>query len=479
MTDRAKSEKKKSGGTHPYAERYGVLDAIPEKGRPREAVLRELREMAEEEDGFWQTGQCSGTMYCGDMEHYAFLNEAFSYYSHVNALQRDICPSATRFESEITAMALDLMHGEAAHGEGPDARPCGSVTSGGTESIITAVLMYRDRARKEKGITQPELVLPETAHPAFEKGAHLFGLEVVHVPIDPETTLVDLEALRRSVTPNTVAIVGSAGNYPYGTIDPIESLSEIALEHGVGLHVDGCLGGFILPWGERLGYDVPVFDFRLPGVTSISADTHKYGYGLKGTSVLLCRDRALRRYQYFATPQWPGGKYASPGIAGSRSGGLLASAWASMVSLGQEGYLRYAKSIFETSFAMQEAVHSHPELKMMGKPTFCFSFSSDRFDIYHVNDFMKARGWRFNGQQYPNAIHMCVTRPQTQPGVVERFTKDLADAVPYALDPPNEKPISGAIYGGVPKDTPGADEMVMGILFKYLDRCQDLPDASG
>jgi glutamate/tyrosine decarboxylase-like PLP-dependent enzyme len=272
--------------------------------------------------------------------------------------------------------------------------------------------------------------------------------------------------------------VGSAGNYPYGTIDPIEALSELAMERGVALHVDGCLGGFILPWGEQLGYDIPVFDFRLPGVTSISADTHKYGFGLKGTSVLLCRDRALRRYQYFATPEWPGGKYNSPGIAGSRAGGLMASAWASMVSLGREGYLRYARAIFETSFAMQEVVKSHPELKMMGKPTFCFSFSSDRFDIYHVNDFMKGRGWRFNGQQYPNAIHMCVTRPQTQPGVVEKFAEDLAAAVKYALDPPRDTPISAAIYGGVPKEVRGIQEMVKGALFKYLDSCQELPPGS-
>ncbi|MCP3987152.1 MAG: aspartate aminotransferase family protein [bacterium] len=467
------------GGLYPYAQRLGVIDRFPEKGRSRQEILDELREVAREEDSFWQTGQCSGTMYCGDTEHYAFLNEVFSNYAHVNALQRDICPSATRFEGEIIAMALDLMNASAAVGEGEDARPCGSVTSGGTESIITSVLMYRDKYRAERDIKEPEMILPVTAHPAFEKGAHLFGVKVVHAPIDPETTLVDLDWVREHTNESTIMIVGSAGNYPYGTIDPIGELSELALERGVGLHVDGCLGGFILPWGEQLGYDIPVFDFRLPGVTSISADTHKYGFGLKGTSVLLCRDRALRRYQYFATPEWPGGKYNSPGIAGSRSGGLLASAWASMVSLGREGFLGYAKAIFETSFAMQDVVNSHPELKMMGKPTFCFSFSSDRFDIYHLNDFMKERGWRFNGQQYPNAIHMCVTRPQTQPGVVEKFAEDLDAAVQYALDPPNDVPISAAIYGGVPKDVPGIQEMVKGALFRYLDSCQDLPPDRG
>ncbi|MFP6654298.1 MAG: aspartate aminotransferase family protein [Myxococcota bacterium] len=465
-------------GLYPYAERFGVLRGFPEKGRPRDEILRELSEVAQEEDSFWQTGQCSGTMYCGDTDHYAFLNEVYANYSHVNALQRDICPSATRFEGEITAMALDLMHADAAYpdgGDDPEKRPCGSVTSGGTESIITSVLMYRDRARKEQGITQPELILPETAHPAFEKGAHLFDLKVVRIPVDPITTLVDVDAVRSAINANTVMIVGSAGNYPYGTIDPIEELSKLAVENNVGLHVDGCLGGFILPWGERLGYDIPVFDFRLPGVTSISADTHKYGFGLKGTSVLLCRNRTLRRYQYFATPEWRGGKYNSPGIAGSRSGGLMAAAWASMVSLGQEGYLKYAKAIFETSFAMQDIVRSHPELKMMGDPTFCFSFRSEPFDIYHVNDFMKDRGWRFNGQQFPNAIHMCVTRPQTQPGVVERFGTDLGEAIAYAHKPASEVPRSAAIYGGYPKENPAAQGMVMDILFKYLDQCQDLP----
>ena len=463
------------GSMYPYAARFGVIDEFPKQGRPRDEILSELRTMAKEEDDFWQTGQCSGTMYCGDTSHYEFLNEAFALYSHVNALQRDICPSATRFEGEITAMALDLMHASAVQEHHPGESPRGSVTSGGTDSILTSVLMHRDKARAEKGITAPEMILPRTAHPAFDKGAHLFGLKLIHAPVHEDTTRVDMDFVREHVNENTVLLVGSAGNYPYGTIDPIDELSDLAVERDVGLHVDGCLGGFILPWGEQLGYDIPVFDFRLPGVTTISADTHKFGFGLKGTSVLLFRDKSFRNHAYFMTPDWPGGKYNSPGIAGSRSGGLLAATWASMVSLGREGYLGYAKAIFETAFAMQDIVRSHEELRMMGDPTFCFSFTSDRFDIYHLNDFMHGRGWRFNGQQYPNAIHMCVTRPQTQPGVVEKFGEDLAAAVAYALDPPTEKPKSGAIYGGVPKGVPGVDDMVKGILVDYLDRCGDVP----
>ena len=273
-----------------------------------------------------------------------------------------------------------------------------------------------------------------------------------------------------------MAIVGSAGNYPYGTIDPIEALSDLAVERGVGLHVDACLGGFILPFGESLGYDIPVFDFRLPGVTSISADTHKFGYGLKGTSVGLYRDASWRKYQYFITPMWKGGVYASNGLAGSRSGGLIAATWAAMVRYGRVGYERYAKQIFDAAFAMQDEVRAN-RLVLMGNPTFCFSFRSDDFDVYHVNDFMKDRGWRFNGQQHPSAIHMCVTRPQTQAGVVEAFATDLRDAVAYAEERKDRAPRSSAIYGGgatggVPLDSPEAIEQIM---VMALDTLQAYP----
>ena len=458
-------------GPYPYAEKYGVNRRLPEKGRPRDEILAELREIAQEEDTFWQTGKCSGTMYCGDMEHYGFMKEAFGMYSHVNALQRDICPSETRFEGEIIAMTLDMLHAEAVS----DGSPCGTVTSGGTDSILHALLAYREKFREERDITQPQIIVPETAHAAFHKGAHLFGIEVVQAPIDPETTLVDVDFVRDHITPRTIALIGSACNYGYGTIDPMDKLSELALEHKIGLHVDGCLGGFILPWGQELGYDIPVFDFRLPGVTSISADTHKYGYGVKGASVLAFRDKSLREGLYFMLQDWSGGKYISPGIAGSRSGGLLAATWASMVSLGREGYLKYAKRIFETSFAMQDVVRRHPELRIMGEPTFCFSFTSSEFDIYHVNDFMRERGWRFNGQQHPNAIHMCVTRPQTQEGVVEEFAKDLAEGVEYAKNPKTDQAATGAIYGGLPKGVPAIREAVRTRMVEMLDTFQGVP----
>ncbi|HMA27230.1 MAG TPA: aminotransferase class V-fold PLP-dependent enzyme [Solirubrobacterales bacterium] len=457
---------------YPYAERFGVTRALPDSGRSREQILSELRTMATEEDAVWEEGRCSGTMYCGDRDHYAFLKEAFGLFAHQNALQRDMCPSATRFEGEIIAMALDLFHA----GEAEGAEPAGMVTSGGTASIAQAVLAYREQGRDERGIERPNLVKPETGHPAFDKACHLFGVEMRHVPVDRETTLVEPEKVGEAIDQNTVAIVGSAGNYGYGTIDPIGELGELALARGVGLHVDGCLGGYLLPFGEQLGYPIPAFDFRVPGVTSISADTHKYGYGLKGTSTLVFRDRSLRNRSYFFMPDWSGGKYFSPGMDGSRSDGLLAATWASMVSMGREGYRRHAREIFETSAAMQEAVRSHPELRLLGEPTFLFAFTSDGFDIYHVNDEMKRRGWRFNGLQYPNALHMAVTRPQTQPGVVDTFAADLDAAVAYARERGGEPAESAAVYGGVPGGiNVEAEEMIRAVMAQLMDAQQSVP----
>jgi glutamate/tyrosine decarboxylase-like PLP-dependent enzyme len=458
--------------TFPYADRVPVHRVLPERGTPRAEVLDELRSMAAEEDRTWETGRCSGTMYCGDHDHYDFLNEAFSLFSHVNVLQRDMCPSATRFEAEIIAMTLDLLHAEAVTGT----EPVGLVSSGGTGSICHALLAYRDHAAATRDVVRPNVIKPETAHPAFDKACHLFGIELRVAPVDPVTTRVDTDWVAAAVDDATIALVGSACNYGYGTVDPIEALSDIALDRGIGLHVDGCLGGWILPFGQELGYDIPVFDFRVPGVTSISADTHKYGYALKGTSVLSFRDKALRNAQYFFNTSWTGGKYCSPGMDGSRSGGLLAATWASMVQLGREGYRRYAEQIFATSAAMQASVRAHPELRILGDPSFLFSFTSDDFDIYHVNDFLRERGWRLNGQQYPNALHLAVTRPQTQPEVAETFATDLTDAVAYAAAQTGA-PRSGAVYGGVTGGmTVEADEFIRMMMGEMMDAQQSIPD---
>ncbi len=455
----------------PYADEFEVHRTMPEAGTSRNDILTMMSEMAARENVVWENGHCSGTMYCGDHDHYDFLNEAFSNFSYVNTLQRDMCPSATKFEAEIIAMTLDMLGAGALVGT----RPGGLVTSGGSGSIAHAVLVYREG---NPTIARANMIKPETAHPAFAKAGHLFGVDMKVAPVDPVSLQVDLDWVRANIDANTVALVGSAPNYGYGTIDPITELGALALERGIGLHVDGCLGGFLLPFGRALGYDIAPFDFSVPGVTTISADTHKYGYALKGTSVLAFADQSLRNSQYFYLTDWSGGKYCSPGMDGSRSGGLLAATWAAMVSLGREGYRKYAKAIFETSSAMQEAIRSHPELRIMGAPSFLFSFTSDEFDIYLVNDYLRTKGWRMNGQQYPNAIHMAVTRPQTQPGVVEQWSVDLADAVEYAEAHRDEPAKSGAIYGGVAGGMSAeADEFIRAVMADMMDQQASIPPA--
>jgi sphinganine-1-phosphate aldolase len=454
----------------PYSDHYEVHRTMPEDGTGRAEILAMMSDMSSRENPVWEGGQCSGTMYCGDHEHYDFLNEAFANFSYVNSLQRDMCPSATKFEAEIIAMTLDLLGAGAVEGS----RPGGLVTSGGSGSIAHAVLAYRE-ANAPRSV-RPNMIKPETAHPAFSKAGHLFGVEMRIAPVDPLTTQVDLDWVAANIDDGTVALIGSACNYGYGTIDPITELGQIALDHGIGLHVDGCLGGFILPFGRELGYDIPPFDFSVPGVTTISADTHKYGYALKGTSVLAFADQSLRNSQYFYLTDWSGGKYCSPGMDGSRSGGLLAATWAAMVSLGRSGYSRYAEAIFTTSAAMQAEVAEHPSLRIMGRPSFLFSFTSDEYDVYLVNDFLRTRGWRLNGQQYPNALHMAVTRPQTQPGVVERWATDLADAVGYALAHRDETAKSSAIYGGVAGGMSAeADEFIRAVMADMMDGQASIP----
>ena len=456
-------------GGFPYADRFAVHQTLPEDGTAKEVVLEELAAMSAAENPTWEGGQCSGTMYCGDHDHYDYLNEAFSHFSYVNSLQRDMCPSATKFEAEVIAMTLDLL-GAAALTE---TTPAGLVTSGGSGSIAHAVLAYREH---HPTAGRPNMIKPETAHPAFSKAGHLFGVEMRIAPVDPVTTLVDVDWVADHVDENTVALIGSACNYGYGTVDPITELGALALERGVGLHVDGCLGGFILPFGRELGYDIAPFDFTVPGVTSISADTHKYGYALKGTSVLCFADKALRNDQYFYLTDWSGGKYCSPGMDGSRSAGLLAATWAAMVHLGRSGYRRYAEQIFSTSATMQAAVRSHDSLRIMGQPSFLFSFTSDEYDVYLVNDFLRTRGWRMNGQQYPNAIHMAVTRPQTQPGVAEKWAIDLGDAVAFALAHRDEAAKSGAIYGGVAGGmSEEADFFIKAVMAEMMDQQSSIP----
>ena len=449
---------------YPYSERFASFKSIPTEGISREEILKLLTELRIKEDAMGDAGRVSGSIYHGGPDHYEFLVEAFGNFAHSNVLQRDMYPSATKFEGEIVAMTASMLHGE----DGV----CGVITSGGTESLINPLLAYRERARS-LGITQPEVIIPVTAHVALEKGAHYFGIKLLRAPIGPDWK-VDLDWVRSHVNTNTIALVGSAANYPHGVIDDIAGLSEIALANNIGLHVDGCLGGWLLPWFEELGHEIPVFDFRVPGVTSISADTHKFGYALKGTSVLLYRDAELRRFQYSIFPDWPGGLYASPGMSGSRSGGLIAAAWAAMVNLGRVGYLANAGAIWKAAREIEAAIRSHQELEVIGDPTFLVAFTSNEFDIYHLNDALIARGWRLNSLQLPAALHFCVTLPQSHSGVTTQFATDLAEAVEYAKNAKGNAK-SGAMYGM--GGTPVGAEMMTSMMSGFMDlMCEVPPD---
>ncbi len=454
-------------GLYPYADRYDVIRSFPEKGRARADVIAEVESMSRLEDSPYHEGKISGSVYSGDEEHYEFLNEVFGHYSHANVLQRDMYPSATRFEGEIIAMTGDMLHspGDEVGGQ------FGVLTSGGSESLMNPLLVYREWGR-ERGITQPNVVMPATAHPALDKGAHYFGIELRKAAVTDQY-VADMDSVRSLIDENTVALIGTAGTYPHGLIDPIDQLSELALERGINLHVDGCLGGFILSWGQDLGYAVPTFDFRLPGVTSISADTHKYGFGLKGSSVLLYRTAELRRLQYFIVPDWSGGLYTSPGMSGSRSGGIIATAWAALVTLGREGYMAIAADIFRTAAALRSVIEAVPELRVLGDPFFNVAFTNtddSGLDIFLVNDYMASQRWRLNGLQRPAALHFCVTRPNTQDGVVEHFAVDLAAAVEYARANAGTAAKSGAFYAG---DV--TSEQIAAGMSWWLDATQSLP----
>ena len=443
----------------PYRRDYETHRRLPAAGVAREDVLAMMESIAVREDAIARAGRVSGSIYHGGEDHFAFLAEVFRRFAHVNVLQRDMYPSATKFEGEIVAMAAGLLHG------GDDA--CGVLTFGGSESLFNAVLVYRERGR-ERGVDAPQIVVPVTAHVAIWKAAHYLGVEVVPAPVTGGF-VVDVDAVAGLIGPRTVALFGSAGTYPHGLIDDIEALGALAVQHDIGLHVDGCLGGLILPWGERLGLDLPRWDFRVPGVTSISADTHKFGYAPKGTGVMLYASRELRRLQYFRFPDWPGGLYASPGIAGSRSGGLIAATWAAMVTIGEAGYLDIARRIFATGAAIRAAVEGVPALALIGAPTFCIAWRSDEVDIYHVNDALKERGWRMNSLQLPPALHFCVTLPNTEPGVADAFAADLAAAVEDARTAEGP-PRSGAVYGGgTPDGNAQVSEMLAGVLDAWYE----------
>ena len=441
----------------PYRDTHHTYTRLPATGRDRGEILAEMRELAEREQDKWRSGHASGAVYHGGGDHIEFLNEVYAVASQTNPLHPELWPSAVKYEAEIVAMTASMLGGGA---EGVDT-VCGTVSSGGSESILLAMKAYRDQARAERRITEPEVLVPVSAHAAFDKAAQYFGMTLVPVPLGPDWR-ADVRAAEKLVTNRTVALVASAPGFPHGVIDPVEELAALAERRGIGCHVDCCLGGFVLPWAERLGYPVPPFDFRLPGVTSMSADTHKFGFAAKGTSVVLYRTSALRRHQYYKNVTWMGGLYYSPTFAGSRPGALTAQAWASMLAFGEEGYLIAAKAILETAAVIRRGIERIPELFVFGDPLFVIAFGSDILDVYAVMDQMTQRGWSLNGLQQPAATHICVTLRHAQPGVAERFVEDLEASVSAVRAAPGTAGSMAPIYGmtGATKTRGTVEELI-------------------
>jgi glutamate/tyrosine decarboxylase-like PLP-dependent enzyme len=429
----------------PYQGRFKAYERLPRTGIGSEELLAEMRRLAEQEHERWQQGYVSGAVYNGRPEHVQLLNEVYALHSQSNPLHADVWPSATKYESEIVAMTANLL-GASALPRGAAEDVCGTVTSGGTESILLAMKAYRDQARAQRSITRPEIVVPETAHAAFDKAAEYFGIQRIDIPVGPDHR-ADVAAMARAINENTIALVASAPSYPHGVVDPVAELGELALDRGIGLHVDSCLGAFILPFARELGYAVPPFDFRVPGVTSMSADTHKYGYAAKGTSVVLYATHELRRFQYFVATDWPGGLYFSPTLSGSRPGALSAACWAALVHMGHDGYLEATRRILETAARIRLGIERIPGLELFGDSLYVIAFGSSEFDIYRVLDAMSQRGWSLNGLHRPACIHLCVTLRQTESGVSQRFLEDLEVSVAEARRATSSTPGLAPIYG--------------------------------
>jgi len=428
----------------PYKDKYETHVSLPKEGRSRKEILKELKEMQTSEIKKWKEGYVSGAVYHGDNDHIEYMNEAYSLHSQSNPLHTDLWPSASKFESEIISMTGRMLSETAP--ESVRSEICGSVTSGGSESILLAMKAYRDMAEVERGVKNPEMVAPTTAHAAFDKAAQYFKIKLRKVPVDASFR-ADITEFKKALNSNTVVAIGSAPAFPHGIPDRIAEMSEIARAKKIPFHTDACLGGYILPFAKKLGYPVPEFDFSLPGVTSISVDTHKYGYAAKGTSVILYRTPQIRHHQFFTVTNWPGGMYFSPTFAGSRPGGLSAACWAALTSIGEKGYLEAAKKIMATADYVKAEINKIPELKLLGDPLYVIAFASNTVDIYKVMEQMTHKGYSLNGLHRPACVHIALTLRHAEPGIKERFIEDLKAAVSYVKANPSEQGSSAPIYG--------------------------------
>ena len=405
------------------------MTLLPTEGLSREQVLARLADYRAD-DLAARGGRTFAYVYdAGLPDVDALAHEVYGSFLDVNGLDPTVFPSLLRMENDVVAIA-------AAH-LGGDERTVGAFTSGGTESIILAVKAARDWARARRPeVTAPEVVLPTTAHAAFQKACQYLGLTAVLVDVDPTTFRADVEAVRAAVTENTVLLVASAASYAHGVVDPVEEIGLLALEHDLPLHVDGCIGGWLLPHFRDLGVDVPPFDLSVPGVTSLSVDLHKYAYAPKGASVVLYADPALRAKQYFACADWTGYTMVNATVQSTKSGGPLAAAWATLHAIGADGYRRLAEQTLRATQRLVEGADRVPGLRVLGEPLMALVAlaASDGVDVFEVCDEMAARGWYVQAQlgyrDIPASIHLTLTAVSDQH--VDALVADLTACVETA-----------------------------------------------
>lgn len=428
-----------------YADRDEPVVQMPQKGIPAASLHKQLDTKAAKDVQIQEgSSKVSGTVYFAGDELRELLNRAYTAFSHTNPLHGDVFPSVRRMEAEVIAMVASMLGG----GSNGSSEVCGAMTSGGTESILSAVKASRDYMCARRGITQPEMVIGESAHAAFFKAAEYFKIRLIKLRVGKDYRLSGA-AVRRAITSNTVLVVASSPGFPHGVVDHVRDIAVAAKERGVPCHSDACLGGFVLPFARKLGYPVPDFDFSVPGVTSMSVDTHKFGMAHKGTSVVLYRWPTLRHYQYTAITDWSGGLYISPGFAGSRSGALIATAWTALMHLGEQGYLDHTAKIMQAAKDFQEAIQQIPELRLVGQPDMCnvaFTGATPSANIYALNDLMTAKGWHLSALQRPAAVHMCFTAQHVD--IVDDLVKDLKEAIAtLKADPKLAKSGNAPLYG--------------------------------
>ncbi|KAJ5105326.1 hypothetical protein NUU61_002673 [Penicillium alfredii] len=429
----------------PDVNRYLTL---PKEGWSPEQVRAELDKLAGLKHTRWEDGRVSGAVYHGGEDLLKLQAEAFGQFGVANPIHPDVFPGVRKMEAEVVAMVLALFN---APSDG-----AGVTTSGGTESILMACLAARQKAFLERGVTEPEMIIPDTAHAAFIKACNYFKIKLHRVPCPEPDYKVDVQAVRRLINPNTVLLVGSSPNFPHGIVDDIPALSRLATKYKIPLHVDCCLGSFVVALLKKAGFASPYeeeggFDFRQPGVTSISVDTHKYGFAPKGNSVLLYRNKAYRSHQYFIYPDWSGGVYASPSVAGSRPGALIAGCWASLMSVGEDGYINSCTEIMNAARKFEASIREHPlisqNLEVLGNPmvsVVAFHSKNGAIDIYDIADDLSVKGWHLNALQSPAAIHCAFTIPTAK--AVDQLTCDVVEVVQKELDKAEERRRQGKAY---------------------------------